>query len=65
VGVFYINDWSRGFSLFNEKFWKKIMMKSFPNQKELKFAIYALGDRSYGDNFCLAARKLRQRLLNL
>jgi len=45
-----------------KKLWKKMMKKHFENIKNLKFAIYALGDRSYGDNFCLAARKFRQRL---
>jgi sulfite reductase alpha subunit-like flavoprotein len=64
--VFFISTTGQGdFPYSMKNFWKKIMMKSFPNQKGLKFAIYALGDRSYGDNFCLAARKLRQRLLNL
>jgi len=31
----------------------------------MKFTIYSFGDRSYGDNFCLAARKFRQRLIGL
>lgn len=31
----------------------------------MRFSIFALGDRSYGDNFCMAARKFRQRLISL
>lgn len=31
----------------------------------MKFTIFSLGDRSYGDNFCMAARKFRQRLISL
>jgi len=64
--VFFVSTTGQGdppYSMRN--FWKKIMMKSYPNQKGLFFSIYALGDRSYGDNFCLTARKLRQRLISL
>lgn len=31
----------------------------------MKFAIYGLGDRSYGDNYNITGRKLRQRLIML
>ena len=47
------------------QFWKMIMSKSYPNLKDVKFCIYGLGDRSYGDNFNITARKLRQRMLML
>ena len=42
-----------------------MLTKNFPSLKGLKFAVYALGDRSYGESFNLAARKLRQRLMML
>ena len=38
------------------------MKKNYKIEQNIKFAIYSLGDRSYGDNFALAARKLRQRM---
>ena len=41
------------------------MQKNQPNLKALKFAIFGLGDRGYGDNYNVCARKLRQRLLML
>lgn len=47
------------------QFWKKIMNKAYPCLKGIKFCVYGLGDRSYGDNFNMASRKLRQRLLML
>jgi sulfite reductase alpha subunit-like flavoprotein len=31
----------------------------------MRFTIFSLGDRSYGDNFNMAARKFRQRLMGL
>ena len=31
----------------------------------MQFAVYGLGDRSYGDNYNMIARKFRQRLLML
>ena len=42
--------------------WKEMMKKGYKINEQVTFAIYSLGDRSYGDNFGLAARKLRQRL---
>lgn len=46
-------------------FWKKIMSKNFPKISGVKFCVYGLGDRSYGDSFNIAARKLRQRMIML
>jgi sulfite reductase alpha subunit-like flavoprotein len=43
-------------------FWKRLMAKSYQLQKPFSFAVYSLGDSSYGDHFAMAARKLRQRL---
>ena len=45
--------------------WKKMLSKAHPNLSWMKFTIYSFGDRSYGDNFCMAARKFRQRLIGL
>ncbi len=42
--------------------WKKMLAKSYKLEQKIKFAIYSLGDTTYGDNYGLAARKLRQRL---
>lgn len=47
------------------QFWKNIMNKNYKVLENVKFCIYGLGDRSYGDNFNLSARKLRQRLIML
>jgi sulfite reductase alpha subunit-like flavoprotein len=41
------------------------MSKKYQSLENVSFCLYGLGDRSYGDNFNLAARKLRQRLLML
>jgi len=38
------------------------MKKSYKLINKIYFAVYSLGDSSYGDNFGMAARKLRQRL---
>lgn len=38
---------------------------SSPNLAGVKFSVLALGDRNYGDTFCLAGRKLDQRLTEL
>jgi sulfite reductase alpha subunit-like flavoprotein len=46
-------------------FWKQIMSKNYQSLEGTKFCVYGLGDRSYGDNFNMSARKLRQRLLML
>ena len=43
-------------------FWKNMMKKSFTLPQKFIFSVYALGDRSYGDDFCMTGRKLRQRL---
>lgn len=43
-------------------FWKELMKKGFTLNNQIEFAIYSLGDRSYGEHFGMAARKLRQRL---
>jgi sulfite reductase alpha subunit-like flavoprotein len=41
------------------------MNKNYRNLNKVKFCVYGLGDRSYGDNFNITSRKLRQRLLML
>ena len=46
-------------------FWAQILLKNHPKLERVKFAIYGLGDRGYGDNYNLCARKLRQRMLML
>ncbi|MFN0127465.1 MAG: sulfite reductase flavoprotein subunit alpha [Verrucomicrobiales bacterium] len=38
---------------------------SSPNLAGVQFSVLALGDRNYGDTFCLAGRKLDQRLTEL
>ena len=47
--------------------WKALLQKSLPNTvfAEKKFALFCLGDRAYGDQFCAAGRKLAVRLLQL
>ncbi len=42
--------------------WKNMLKKGYSLPERVKFAIYSLGDRGYGDNFAMAGRKLRQRL---
>jgi sulfite reductase alpha subunit-like flavoprotein len=42
--------------------WKNMMKKQYKIEDGVDFAIYSLGDRSYGENFGMTARKLRQRL---
>jgi len=44
------------------KLWKYMIKKNYKISQNVKFAIYSLGDRSYGENFGMAARKLRQRM---
>lgn len=41
------------------------MNKNYRALNNVKFCVYGLGDRSYGTNFNVTARKLRQRLLML
>lgn len=45
--------------------WKKMLSKYHVSLNWMRFTIFSLGDRSYGDNFCMAARKFRQRLIGL
>jgi sulfite reductase alpha subunit-like flavoprotein len=47
--------------------WKTLLSKSLPKQllRGKKFAIFCLGDRAYGPQFCAAGRKLTVRLLQL
>jgi sulfite reductase alpha subunit-like flavoprotein len=42
--------------------WREMLKKSFKLKEGVKFAIYSLGDRSYGENFGVTGRKMRQRL---
>lgn len=41
------------------------MKKGHARLEGVRFCVYGLGDRSYGDNFNMAARKFRQRMLML
>lgn len=47
--------------------WKTLLSKSLPKDllQGKKFAIFCLGDRAYGPQFCAAGRKLAVRLLQL
>eukprot|EP00580_Thalassiosira_gravida_P011109 CAMPEP_0201643010 /NCGR_PEP_ID=MMETSP0493-20130528/27377_1 /ASSEMBLY_ACC=CAM_ASM_000838 /TAXON_ID=420259 /ORGANISM="Thalassiosira gravida, Strain GMp14c1" /LENGTH=757 /DNA_ID=CAMNT_0048117335 /DNA_START=81 /DNA_END=2351 /DNA_ORIENTATION=+ len=48
--------------------WSKLLSKSLPHNlySNVKFALFALGDRAYGpDAFCAAGRKLAARLVQL
>ena len=47
--------------------WKALLQKSLPPPvfHEKRFALYCLGDRAYGPQFCAAGRKLAVRLMQL
>jgi sulfite reductase alpha subunit-like flavoprotein len=47
--------------------WKSLLQKSLPKTllQGKQFALYCLGDRAYGPQFCAAGRKLAVRLLQL
>jgi len=47
--------------------WKILLQKSLPSHILIgkKFALFCLGDRAYGPQFCAAGRKLAVRLLQL
>ena len=47
--------------------WKSLCRKSLPSNlfQEKQFAMFCLGDRAYGPQFCAAGRKLAVRLLQL
>jgi sulfite reductase alpha subunit-like flavoprotein len=63
VWVFFVSTTGQGSLPFAVRtLWKEMMKKNYKIEQNIKFAIYSLGDRSYGDNFALAARKLRQRM---
>jgi sulfite reductase alpha subunit-like flavoprotein len=62
-----------------QKTWKQLLQKSLPpfvvatpsssssssSNPQLSFALFCLGDRAYGPQFCAAGRKLAVRLLQL
>ena len=41
------------------------MRKGYKELGGVRFCVYGLGDRSYGENFNVVARKVRQRLIML
>jgi len=49
--------------------WKSLLQKSLPRnmlaESKHQFALFCLGDRAYGPQFCAAGRKLAVRLLQL
>jgi sulfite reductase alpha subunit-like flavoprotein len=47
--------------------WKALLQKSLPANlfQEKQFALFCLGDRAYGPQFCAAGRKLAVRLMQL
>jgi sulfite reductase alpha subunit-like flavoprotein len=47
--------------------WRSLLRKSITSDalSGVRFALYGLGDRGYGDKFCAAARKLDARLQQL
>lgn len=49
------------------KTWNALLSKSLPKTlfASVSFALFALGDRAYGDAFCAAGRKLAARLVQL
>jgi sulfite reductase alpha subunit-like flavoprotein len=49
------------------KFWRSLLQKSLrpDTLRGIRYALYGLGDRGYGDKFCAAARKLDARLQQL
>ena len=49
------------------KTWSALLSKSLPSTlfSNVPFALFALGDRAYGDAFCAAGRKLAARLVQL
>jgi sulfite reductase alpha subunit-like flavoprotein len=49
------------------KTWSALLSKSLPSRLfvNVSFALFALGDRAYGDAFCAAGRKLAARLVQL
>ena len=64
--VFFISTTGQGDPPYKmREFWKKLLQKNHRSLSGYKFSIFGLGDRGYGDNYNLCARKLRQRLVML
>jgi sulfite reductase (NADPH) flavoprotein alpha-component len=60
------STWGEGEMPDNAKtYWEGINNGSSPNLKSTKFAVLALGDKNYGDTFCLAGRQFDERLEKL
>jgi sulfite reductase (NADPH) flavoprotein alpha-component len=60
------STWGEGEMPDNAKnFWHGISNGSSPALNQLKYAVLALGDKNYGDTFCLAGRMFDERLEQL
>lgn len=60
------STWGEGEMPDNAKtFWERLSNGSSPDLKNTKFAVLALGDKNYGDTFCLAGRQFDERFAQL